>query len=147
MRLKANFTIHDVENYINSKKQVIDQVIIQRFQYAGERFVINARTKTASDGGFNDITGNLRSSIGYIILKDGKVITSNFTEAGVGTDQITGVTTGEAIAEEVGAEYPKGYVLIAVAGMGYAAAVESKGKDVITGSSLQLENDLKSLFD
>lgn len=147
MGLKANFTILDIQNFVKSKRQIIDQTIIQRYQFAGDQFVINARTKTETNGGFGDITGNLRSSIGYIILKDGKVITSEFQEAATGSDRVTGVTAGESIAEEVGAKYPKGFVLIAVAGMSYAAAVESKGKDVITGSAQQLETDLRSLFD
>ena len=42
-------------------------------------------------------------------------------------------------------DYPKGMVLIGVAGMGYAAAVESRGYDVITGSAPN-SNDIKDLL-
>ena len=48
----------------------ISDFIIFRFGQIGEEAV-----KTARDSGrYNDITGNLRSSIGYVILYDGKVM-------------------------------------------------------------------------
>ena len=46
------------------------------------------------------------------------------------------------IVTELAHRYPKGMILVIVAGMEYAAAVESKGYDVITGSSLFADIEL-----
>ncbi|GAH74567.1 unnamed protein product, partial [marine sediment metagenome] len=90
----------------------------------GENFVNDARNiKT-----YKDQTGNLRSSIGYIIARDGNIIQENIEGKAEGRAQ------AKEIANEVLRENNKGFVLIVVAGMEYAAAVESKGYDVITGS-------------
>ena len=102
----------------------IEQRIIWALAMAGESFVNDARnTKT-----YQDQTGNLRSSIGYIIARDGIIIQEN----------VEGKPEGKAkakdVAREVLRENTKGFILIVVAGMNYAAAVESKGYDVITGS-------------
>ncbi len=90
----------------------------------GEQFVNDARNTQT----YQDQTGNLRSSIGYIIAKDGIIIQEN----------IEGKAEGKAYAKEVANEVLRentsGFVLIGVAGMSYAAAVESKGYSVITSS-------------
>lgn len=145
-QLTATFTLPDIEAFIQSKLQQANQAVINAYKFAGETFVREARLKTAATGGFNDITGNLRSSIGYIIINNGKQLVANFEESGIGTDKATGIATGIQFAEEVAAEFTKGLALICVAGMGYAAAVESKGKDVITGSTLELSTQLKELL-
>jgi len=43
------------------------------------------------------------------------------------------------VLDDIAAQYPTGMILVVVAGMEYAAAVESKGYDVITGSSREAE--------
>ena len=85
---------------------------------------------TKSQGGFGDVTGNLRSSIGYFILKDGKIIIENRKLSTKGTDKITGYGAAIHLLNEV--QKITGYQLIGVAGMGYAAYVESLGYNVIT---------------
>ena len=52
-------------------------------QAGGEKFIEVARRS----GSYKDQTGNLRSSIGYIIAKDGEVVTENFKEGDKGTDK------------------------------------------------------------
>ena len=102
----------------------IEQRIIWALAMAGESFVNDARNTQT----YQDQTGNLRSSIGYIIARDGIIIQEN----------VEGKPEGKAKAREVAREVlrdnSKGFILIVVAGMEYAAAVESKGYDVITGS-------------
>ena len=101
-------------------------------------------------GSYKDQTGNLRSSIGYIIAKDGEVVTENFKEGDKGTDKTTGKYKGRRLAEEVSLSYTGGYVLVGVAGMEYAAAVEAKGYEVVSGANTQCEkylrDTLKSIF-
>ena len=123
--LKALFNGNQLNNIFNQFQEKIDDEILKSLQYIGETFVNKARTS----GNYKDRTGNLRSSIGYIILNNGKVIDANFT------GDNTGQSEGKRVANEVADEYPDGYVLIGVAGMKYAAYVEAKSFDVITGSA------------
>ena len=92
-------------------------------QAGGEKFIEVARRS----GSYKDQTGNLRSSIGYIIAKDGEVVKENFKESDKGTDKTTGKYKGRRLAEEVSLSHTGGYILVGVAGMEYAAAVEAKG--------------------
>ncbi|MEO7016276.1 MAG: hypothetical protein ABI067_07005 [Leifsonia sp.] len=140
--IKANFKLADMQAYINQQVDLSYKAVISTFQFVGENFVRNARL----NGNYNDITGNLRSSIGYIILQNGQQLAQNFAEGPNGTDRETGVNTAIAIAEDVAVEYPRGIVLICVAGMDYALYVENKGLDVITASSLEAQTQLKELL-
>ena len=124
--MKAMFTIEGIQQYMENRVNNADQKIIEALQYIGENFV----TKARNTGNYSNNTGNLRSSIGYVILKDGQIVDSNFPG-----DKAGGVSEGMKTAEDVAADYPQGFVLIGVAGMSYAAAVESRGFDVITGSA------------
>lgn len=96
--------------------------------------VLNVARSTNS---YKDQTGNLRSSIGYVIAQDGKVVrASSFAQVkqgGNGTEQ------GRSYAESLAAKFSQGIVLIVVAGMNYAAYVKKKGYDVIDGSELLAE--------
>lgn len=116
--------------------------IINRLKFIGESFVVMARNKTNKEGGFNDVTGNLRSSIGYIIVDHGHIVEENFE----GRSQ-EGKNEGKKFTRKIALEFKNGYSLIVVAGMNYAAAVENlHHKDVLTGSSLIAEAMLKDAF-
>ena len=114
-----------VKNIFDQFQKNLNHKIISTLQYLGEEFVNKARSVST----YKDRTGNLRVSIGYIVLAKGKVVTKNFVGKGKGK------SAGTQIANEVAANYPNEYVLIGVAGMKYAAHVEVKGYDVITGSA------------
>lgn len=134
------FTMGAVENYLQGVIDEKEQKLIEALQYEGELFVNKAR----ETGNYSDRTGNLRSSIGYVILKDGKEVYSSFPG---GVDEGRRIAKRESkriIAEVAQTEY-KGFVLIGIAGMHYAAAVESRGYDVITGSA-PVDQDIKELF-
>jgi hypothetical protein len=137
LRFKPNFSKKDIRDFIRSKVQVIENILLDRLKQCGEQFVADARSTST----YTDRTRNLRGSIGYVILKDGTEIFGNFE----------GVSTGQATAQKfirsVKGDYPRGFVLIVVAGMNYAAAVESKGFDVITGSSQTAETGIQRSFD
>lgn len=107
-----------------------DAAIIMLLQRTGEEFVKIAR----QEGQYIDHTGNLRSSIGYLIAKDGQVIRKNFQlSTKAGTDKQTGKREGEQLAMSIVKTFTKGYVLIGVAGMKYAMFVEAmENKDVLT---------------
>lgn len=147
MGLKPKFTKEDINKLFKERLARIEQAIISRLTFVGENFVKNAR----NNGAYKDQTGNLRSSIGYIVLRNGKKLREDFEEAEVGTDKKTGLRDGKKLAKEVGKTLNTGYVLICVAGMDYAAALESgnrKGytvapRDVLTASAIIAKNDLE----
>ena len=132
LSFKTGFDTEEIKRNIQDRLDKIEAAIINRLKYTGEEFVKNART----NANFKDHTGNLRASIGYAILKNGERVEESIT-GGVGGTAATNVIS------EVGAAFPKGFVLLVVAGMEYAAAVESQSLDVLTSSSLLAEAALK----
>ena len=141
VNFQAQIKLDQVINQVLQKIERVNQFVLDRLNFIGLEFVRNART----NANFKDQTGNLRSSIGYIILKDGQVVSENFELSAIGTDKKTGKAQGEDFAKSQ-YKQEKGYVLFLVAGMKYAAAVESKGFDVITGSSFIVQSDVKEMI-
>ncbi|MEZ2446123.1 hypothetical protein AB6805_30620 [Chitinophaga sp. RCC_12] len=154
--VRPRFTNAQIREIFTDRLKRIDIAIISRLQYIGEAFVKNARQKAD----FTDRTGNLRNSIGYVILKNGVQLYENFRRSASVEVTVTagqnrggkrrtkgstdGVQIGKDFAEETSKKFTNGYVLIVVAGMDYAAAVESKGYDVITASSITAKRDLQN---
>ena len=123
--IRALFTGKQVQNVLDSFIEEQERKSLLSLQYIGEEFVNKARLS----GNYTDRTGNLRSSVGYIILHNGKVVDRNFEGRRAGQD------AGRKVASQVALQYPTGWVLIGVAGMEYAAYVEAKNYDVISGSA------------
>ncbi|MCB6712275.1 HK97 gp10 family phage protein [Bacteroides xylanisolvens] len=112
----------------------IHKAMITVLQYIGEECVRQAR----ENGNYIDHTGNLRNSIGYVLLHDGNIISNNFEER-VQSKVIDkangmGVLEGRTLAEKLAKDFTKGYALIIVAGMNYAYYVETLNKDVLDGA-------------
>lgn len=140
MALVPKFTKADIRKAIKQKKIAFQNAVLNRLELIGWAFVRMAREKTRDQGGFGDVTGNLRSSIGFAIVDHGRIKVQNYETVKKGKD---GKKEAKAFIQTLKDDFDQGYALIVVAGMGYAAAVESKGKDVITGSSLEAEKLLK----
>ncbi|MEI6865564.1 hypothetical protein [Flavicella sp.] len=137
--IKAMFKNSQIMRALTHFKKEVDFKSLSGLHYIGEQFVNNARELNT----YLDNTGNLRSSIGYIILNDGDIVDMNFKSKGA--DGETGKLKGIEIAAKVASLYPSGFVLIGVAGMEYARYVESMGLDVITGSQPE-SSEIKALF-
>lgn len=144
-------------------KQMSDKLIM-----VGTDFVKNAREKASESeraavkdaniaarlmggtislvgsGSFKDWTGNLRSSIGFVVSNNGKILHKDFEPSAKGTDKKTGMQHGLSFAKSL--VPAKGISLIVVAGEDYASYVESKGYDVITGSSIAAEHSLRQIM-
>lgn len=119
------------------------QAIIYQLQYVGEQAVNEVRLK----GSYTDRTGNLRSSTGYVVVDNGKIVSSSSFEAvtvngGTGTE---GAQKGRAFAEELASRYSSGLVLIVVAGMHYAKYVQRRGYDVLISGQILAENLIQQL--
>lgn len=118
------------------------------FQRAGEEFVKVARKK----GNYKDHTGNLRSSIGYAIIKDGNILNENYEQSAFGIDKQTGMREAKRLISELASVYSDGWVLVGVAAMPYAVYVEGIANlDVITSATEATEDWIKKqskvLFD
>ena len=132
MGFKAAFTMNDVKAHMNKAKQGFEDSLLDEFRRTGEQFIADARSIRT----YQDQTGNLRSSIGYALFKDGQMLEQTFP----GGD-VTG--SGGTLAKWVANSYKRGYLLVVVAGMFYAQYVEAKSYDVLTGSSYAAETKIK----
>lgn len=112
-------------------KQRQERVIMRRLQYIGEEAINTARTSRR----YLDQTGNLTSSIGYVVLRRGSIVKmAGFDKTKEGDE---GVRQGESLATSLAKDYPHDFALIVVAGMDYAAYVEAKGLGGMTAAELQ----------
>lgn len=135
MGIKHKGNLSELKAKMSEAKARIDQAIFRRLSKIGEELVNHARS-IPSDVGYTDRTGNLRSSTGYIIARDGQVVTAMFKQVKRGKLKAEGANTGLNHALSVLTKFPGGWVLIMVAGMDYALAVESRGRDVLTGTEM-----------
>jgi len=102
------------------------------------------RTKMLNTA-YQDHTGNLNSSTGFIIYKDGKVVHKDFRESDIGTDKVSGLKEGLNIALNELRE-SKGWGVVLVSGMEYASWVESRGFEVLRGTQGKIDEYLKEAF-
>lgn len=114
---------------------VIEQVegarigAINALNYVGLECVTEAR----KNGKYTDQTGNLRSSIGYAVLENGKPIQKGTFER-VRATAAEAQRQSETLITRLAATYNKGLVLVVVAGMDYAAYVEARGYNVLNSA-------------
>ena len=130
----------EIERYTEEQIERLKIYILRTFMYIGEACLNKAR----STDSYKDQTGNLRSSIGYIITADGRVIkSSDFAIVKSGSQ---GAKDGLAYAKKVAKEFPQSVCLIVVAGMKYAAYVSARGYDVLDSSELCADQMTESLL-
>lgn len=137
MGVKANFDMSGIHSYMQNFAKNIEAEIIRRLQYLGEQCVNHARNLNT----YKDRTGNLRSSIGYLVIANGSIVHSG---GFVGNNE--GATNGNDLAHEIALLHPTGFVLIVVAGMNYAKYVETRGFDVLTSAELLAETELPKII-
>ena len=135
MGLRRITPMSSIHKYLNSQLERREKAIINTMTYVGESSINEART----GGTYMDQTGNLRNSIGYVIVIDGKVVTKQgFSgEGGRGS---------EVFALQTANKFPKGIVLIVVAGMNYARHVSAKGYNVLDSAQLLAEKLVPTLM-
>lgn len=122
--MKTLFTKEMVKKTMDDFLEKTDEEIIATLYYIGEEFVNVCKLS----GSYTDRTGNLRSSIGCAVMKDGEII--KMVSYGENPE---GVKTGEEfMKEELKSMFPTGYYLVVYAGMHYAIYVETKGFSVIS---------------
>lgn len=130
---------HEVELAFARAKEEYDRKAVEWLSVLGERVVKYAR----EHGSYTDRTGNLRNSIGYVVVQYGRIVTEDFS---IGSGHGEAKTQARAYALEVARNLPanKTY-LVWVAGMEYAKYVEAKGFDVLEGSGNWIESTAEKL--
>ena len=145
MAITCKTPMSEIQAYIKNSIERIDKVVIRNLQRLGEEAVIYARNRTGAESWY-DQTGNLRSSVGYVIALDGEIVrTGGFSQI---LDGAEGTEEGKQFANEMAAASSGRYVLIVVAGMNYASYVEEmENKDVLASSALFVERELPKMIE
>lgn len=133
--------LHMIGDKINASVEAKQKVIVNTLCYVGEQCIIEAR----DSGNYTDQTGNLRSSIGYAVVWDGKVVQRDCIDKVKQGDK--GVSEGDDyLSKRIKKARKKGIVLIVTAGMNYAEYVEAKGYNVLSSAELKAGPLVKSLL-
>ena len=120
----------EVVGYLEQQINTVERAVLYNLTHVGEQ-CINAGRSTNS---YKDQTGNLRSSIGYVLIMDGRIIQmSDFATVKTGAE---GTSEGKEYLKQLISRYPEGIVLIVCAGMNYAAYVQGMGYDVLWSAEL-----------
>ncbi len=131
----------EIDAYIDQSIDKALEVIVNTFLYVGESCISEAR----DNGSYMDQTGNLRSSIGYVVVVDGQIVRKNVVDlVKNGTE---GTKEAEAFLERLASEHSTGICLIVVAGMNYASYVEGRGYNVLTSAELLAERLVPQLLE
>lgn len=131
----------EIDAYIDQSIDKALEVIVNTFLYVGESCIREAR----DNGSYMDQTGNLRSSIGYVVVVDGQIVRKNVVDlVKNGTE---GTKEAEAFLERIASEHSTGICLIVVAGMNYASYVEGRGYNVLTSAELLAERLVPQLLE
>lgn len=137
--------ISAIDEYLAKEAERINKIIIRSMCYLGEKCIIKVRDRPQESSWF-DHTGNLRSSIGYIVVADGKIVQiSGFNQIKQGTE---GPKEGKNLALKLAKLFKTNYALIVVAGMNYAFKVESlSNKDVLASAELYAKRELPKMVE
>lgn len=136
--------VEGVRRYISASAKKLTHDYIEILRRVGNQTVSAIKKGEASN--WNDISHNLRASVGFIIVHDGVIKASRFElHDGKGKE---GIEEGRTFAQELAKKFPSGFVLIIVAGMEYAAYVEAiEGKVVLTDGAKLAKRLYKELMD
>lgn len=141
MPIKLVTPLSEIDVYIDKGIDKALQVIINTFLNVGESCITEAR----DNGSYMDQTGNLRSSIGYVVVVDGQIVRKNVVNlVKNGTE---GTKEAESFLERLASEHSNGICLIVVAGMNYASYVEGRGYNVLTSAELLAERLVPQLLE
>lgn len=117
---------------VNAFQDRLEKATVYMLQCMGEELARYAKDQH----NYQDQTGNLTNSIGYAVVKQGKIL--NY---GGEIQPGEGAAEGLKVAEQMAAKLPNSFSLIIVAGMNYAAYVEARGYNVILPAQLKAMKD------
>ena len=134
MGIRMTTKLSEVHDMLMREAERVERLTIRALSKLGEQCVTKIRDRAGVKSWY-DQTGNLRSSVGYVIAHNKNIIQySTFNQVKQGSE---GVKTGKDLAKELAKRYSNNYVLIVVAGMNYAEFVEAMdNKDVLASTEL-----------
>lgn len=137
----------DINKYFDDFRECTFKAIVAIFSYIGEEAIKLAREDHANN--WTDRTGNLRSSIGYMITYNGKEVHTNgfSTTSAPDGDGKEGQAEGKRVVEGMKGTHTEGFALIVVAGMNYAEYVEATGRDVLASAELHARKKLPEMME
>jgi flagellar basal body rod protein FlgG len=133
LAIKPTFQNGAVAAKVQEFQKRLESATIFLLQYMGEELTKYAREQH----NYTDQTGNLTNSIGYAVVRNGKIV--NY---GGEIKSGDGAAEGLKIAQKMAANASSSFSLLIVAGMNYAAYVEAKGYNVILPAELKAKADL-----
>lgn len=128
-----------VEAWLKRVEAKIPEVLI----YGAIEGLNEARLK----GSYTDRTGNLRSSIGYVVFNGSfEVQEAGFLPTSGSEGGAKGQTDGKAYLNQIKAQYNDAdYTLIMVAGMEYSGYVEAN-YDVLASAEIKSKDSVAKMF-
>lgn len=134
MGIRMTTKLDEIHKTLMKEAERVEKLTIRTLSYLGEQCVTRVRDRDG-DKSWYDQSGNLRSSVGYVIAHNGSIVQySDFNQVKQGSE---GSKTGKDLAEELVKRYSNDYVLVVVAGMNYAEYVEAMdNKDVLASTEL-----------
>lgn len=144
MPIKLKTPLKDIRLHVQELTENARNAIVSVLTDVGLQCVIDARESS----GYTDQTGNLRSSIGFVVVKDGKIVEKILADQ-VGDNKPStqeGMSNANETLERLASKYSSGICLIVVAGMNYAAYVEGRGRNVLTSSELLAERIIPKML-
>lgn len=147
MGITPKFSSADVRRDIERQWAKIEAQLLSIIFRVGEQFVSDARRAIGIDAGafpkgdYQDQTANLRSSIGYAVLRDGQIVKLNLE----GKGKQEGMAAAMSLLGTI-PKTPNGYQLIGMAGMEYASYLEAMGYNVISSQSEVALADLSKML-
>ena len=133
MAIKPTFQNGTVAAKVQEFQKRQESATVFLLQFMGEELTKYAREQH----NYTDQTGNLTNSIGYAVVRNGKIV--NY---GGEIKSGDGAAEGLKIAQKMAANASSSFSLLIVAGMNYAAYVEAKGYNVILPAELKAKADL-----
>ena len=145
MGIRMTTKLSEVHDMLMREAERVERLTIRALSKLGEQCVTKIRDR-AGDKSWYDQTGNLRSSVGYVIAHNKNIIQySAFNQVKQGSE---GVKTGKDLAEKHAKRYSNNYVLIVVAGMNYAEFVEAMdNKDVLSSTELWVKEQVPLMLE
>ena len=124
---------------LRKKSILIEKALI----YSLGAFVAELENHAKESAEYKDITSNLKSSIGGMLLKDGVPVSY---KGFVGAP--SGASKGKEFINSLIGNYTSGYTILLVAGMEYASPLENyHGYNVLKKTELKMNRDLPKVLD
>lgn len=151
-RLELDMTPAELDAVYNEQIDEMDRQTLEAFKRVLARALEIQRAKMRPDGGYDDQTGQLRSSTGGMIYRNGVVLHEDFQLAPYGTDKAPGIDAGRELAlREVklarSSGDSSGWGITIVSGMDYASWLENAhGRSVVRDALREIEKSLDQAF-